>query len=117
MRPNKPTSGLVTVSGAKNSCLPLIVSSILFNDQVVLRNVSFVQDVYTMLKLIKSLDLKYIFEKQKLVKIVNSKAHKLVVPYKLVSTMRAGVLTMGPLLSRYQNKKIFVKRWGCSIGI
>ena len=117
--PTKPISGLVTVNGAKNSCLPLIASSILFNDQVVLKNVSFVQDVYTMLNLIKSLGSKvYISEKKKLVKIVNSKAHKLVVPYKLVSTMRAGVLTMGPLLSRYQNKKIFVaKGGGCSIGI
>ena len=117
--PTKPISGLVTVNGAKNSCLPLIASSILFNDQVVLKNVSFVQDVYTMLNLIKSLGSKvYISEKKKLVKIVNSKAHKLVVPYKLVSTMRAGVLTMGPRLSRYQNKKIFVaKGGGCSIGI
>ena len=56
---------LVNISGAKNSCLPLIASSILFNDQVVLRNVSFVQDVYTMLKLIKSLGSKvYISEKK-----------------------------------------------------
>ena len=37
--------------------------------------------------------------------INNKKNHKLVVPYNLVSTMRAGVLTMGPLLARYPNKK------------
>ena len=44
--------------------------------------------------------------------------HKLTVPYKLVSTMRAGVLTMGSLLGRYQNKKIYVaKSGGCSLGI
>ena len=51
-------------------------------------------------------------------KIINTKKHKLTVPYKLVSTMRAGVLTMGSLLGRYQNKKIYVaKSGGCSLGI
>ena len=42
---------------------------------------------------------------------ITKKKHKLVVPYNLVSTMRAGVLTMGPLLSRYPKKKIEVFRW------
>ena len=57
-------------------------------------------------------------EKRKMMEIKNTKQHKLVVPYKLVSTMRAGGLTMGSLLGRYQRKSIFVaKGGGCSLGI
>ena len=50
--------------------------------------------------------------------ITNAKKHKLTVPYNLVSTMRAGVLTMGPLLSRYPKKKIKVALGGgCALGV
>ena len=51
-------------------------------------------------------------------KIINTRKHKLTVPYKLVSTMRAGVLTMGSQLGRYQKKNIYIaKGGGCSLGI
>ena len=46
--PNKAIKGEVNISGAKNSCLPLMASSILFKNKIILRNVPFVKDVYTM---------------------------------------------------------------------
>ena len=50
--------------------------------------------------------------------ITNKKNHKLIVPYSLVSTMRAGVLTMGSLLGRYPQKKIKVALGGgCALGV
>ena len=53
-----------------------------------------------------------LIKEKKIIKITNNKRHKLVVPYNLVSTMRAGVLTMGPLLARYPKNKIKVALGG-----
>ena len=117
--PNKGIKGEVNISGAKNSCLPLMAASILFRNKVVLKNVPFVKDVYTMKNLLVSLGAKVnISEPKKKITITNKSNHKLVVPYNLVSTMRAGVLTMGPLLARYSQKKIKVALGGgCALGV
>ena len=117
--PNKFVKGEVDISGAKNSCLPLMAASILFKNRVILKNVPFVKDIYTMKNLLISLGAKVdISEKRKIMTIKNIKNHKLIVPYNLVSTMRAGVLTMGPLLGRYPQKKIKVALGGgCALGI
>ena len=117
--PSKAINGIVNVSGAKNSCLPLMAASILFKKEVILRNVPLVQDVFTMKDLKISLGSKVkILEKKKIMIITNKKDHKLTVPYNLVSTMRAGVLTMGSLLGRYPKKNIRVAQGGgCALGI
>ena len=117
--PSKAVNGIVNISGAKNSCLPLMAASILFKKEVILRNVPLVQDVLTMKDLLIALGSKVkILEKKKIMIITNKKDHKLTVPYNLVSTMRAGVLTMGSLLGRYSKKKIRVAQGGgCALGI
>ncbi len=117
--PNKAIKGEVDISGAKNSCLPLMAASILFKNKVILKNVPFVKDVLTMKDLLVSLGSKVeLSEIKKKITIINNKNHKLVVPYRLVSTMRAGVLTMGSLLGRYPKKKIKVALGGgCALGI
>ena len=75
--------------------------------------------LHTMKDLLISLGAKVdIFREKKMMTITNKKKHKLIVPYKLVSTMRAGVLTMGSLLSRYPKKKIKVAiGGGCALGV
>ena len=104
---SKAVNGTVNISGAKNSCLPLMAASILFKKEVILTNVPLVQDVLTMKDLLIALGSKVkILEKKKIMIITNKKDHKLTVPYNLVSTMRAGVLTMGSLLGRYSKKKL-----------
>ena len=117
--PTRGLKGSVVISGAKNSCLPLMASSLLFKKHIILKNVPLVKDVITMKNLLIALGSKVeISEKNKTMKISNNKPHKLKVPYHLVSTMRAGVLTMGALLGRYQKKNIYVaKSGGCSLGI
>ena len=117
--PSKAVNGIINISGAKNSCLPLMAASILFKKEVILRNVPLVQDVLTMKDLLISLGSKVkILEKKKIMIITNKKDHKLTVPYNLVSTMRAGVLTMGSLLGRYPKKNIRVAQGGgCALGI
>ena len=117
--PNKAIKGEVNISGAKNSCLPLMAASILFKNKVILKNVPFVKDVYTMKNLLVALGSKVNFSvSKKMMTIINKKNHKLIVPYNLVSTMRAGVLTMGPLLAKYPKKKIKVALGGgCALGV
>ena len=114
--PHKGVSGSIDISGAKNSCLPVMAASILFSDTVILKNVPFVNDVKTMVTLLKALGSKVeTSEKSKVIKITNKKKHKLIVPYKLISTMRAGVLTMGALLGRYSSCSSAMAG-GCSLG-
>ena len=117
--PNKGVKGEINVSGAKNSCLPLMAASILFKKKVILRNAPFVKDVLTMKDLLISLGSKVeLIKEKKIIKITNNKKHKLIVPYNLVSTMRAGVLPMGPLLAKYPKSKIRVALGGgCALGI
>jgi|TARA_B100001741_G_scaffold172372_1_gene142218 UDP-N-acetylglucosamine 1-carboxyvinyltransferase len=117
--PNKAIKGEVDISGAKNSCLPLMAASILFKNKITLKNVPFVKDVYTMKDLLVSLGAKVDFsESKKIMTITNNKKHKLLVSHDRVSTMRSGVLTMGPLLARYPNKEIKVALGGgCALGI
>ena len=117
--PNKAIKGEIDISGAKNSCLPLMAASILFKKKVILKNVPFVKDVLTMKDLLISLGAKVeLIKEKKIIKITNKIKHKLIVPYNLVSTMRAGVLTMGPLLARYPKNKIKVALGGgCALGI
>ena len=108
--------GLLECSGAKNAALPLMASSILFDGTVILKNVPFVNDVKTMSALLMSLGSKVeLFKKKKIIKITNKKKHKLVVPFRLISTMRAGVLAMGSLLGKY-NKCSTAMSGGCSLG-
>ena len=115
---NKAANGTIVVDGAKNSCLPLLASSILFQDSIELTNVPMVSDVLTMCNLLEVLGSKVIIsEKKKSIKVINKNKHKLIVPYKLISTMRAGVLLMGALLGRYPKDKISCARpGGCSLG-
>ena len=79
--PTKAIKGSIIISGAKNSCLPLMAASILFKKNVVLNNIPLVQDVLTMKKLLISLGSKVVInEKNKSMVIINSKKHKLKVP-------------------------------------
>ena len=63
--PNKAVKGEVDISGAKNSCLPLMAASILFKKKVILKNVPFVKDVYTMKDLLVALGAKVDFSESK----------------------------------------------------
>ena len=68
--PNKAVKGNVKISGAKNSCLPLMAASILFKNKVILKNVPFVKDVITMKDLLSSLGAKVVFSESKTLKIL-----------------------------------------------
>ena len=112
----KELSGKISISGSKNATLPILAATIL-SDQVKLKNIPLVKDIFTMVDLLKFIGLKInILKKKKTIEINNiNKNIKTLAPYKLVKTMRAGVLVLGPLLAKYKKAKISLPG-GCAIG-
>ena len=108
--------GQVSISGSKNAALPILASTLLFDKPVVIENLPRVRDIDTMLNLIKSLGSKIKFSKnKKTVKIYKTKKENYFASYSLVKTMRAGILVLGPLISKY-HKSITSLPGGCLIG-
>ena len=112
----KYLSGSISISGSKNATLPILAASILSN-KVNLNNVPLVKDVYTMIDLLNSIGLKIKIKRKKnnLLIINNKKKLNTLAPYKLVKTMRAGVLVLGPLLAKFGKAKVSLPG-GCAIG-
>ena len=105
--------GQVSISGSKNSALPILASTILFDEEVILENIPQVQDCNTMLNLLKSLGKIIKFSKnKKIVKISKAKRPKYFASYSIVKTMRAGILVLGPLVAKY-HKSISSFPGGC----
>ena len=108
--------GKIDVSGSKNAALPILAATLLFDKPVELKNLPNVRDVQTMLALLKSLGSKIVISRnKKSVKIYNFKKMKTFASYNLVKTMRAGILVLGPLLSKHY-KSITSLPGGCSLG-
>ncbi len=110
-------NGTVTISGAKNAALPELCAALLTADTVTLENVPGLQDVSTMLKLIRNMGVDA--ERQAGVSstvTINAGAlSSPEAPYELVKTMRASVLALGPLLARFGEAKVSLPG-GCAIG-
>ena len=112
----KELSGVISISGSKNATLPILAASILAKN-VKLDNVPLVRDIFTMLELLKFIGLKIkIRQKKRVIEIQNTNNDiNTLAPYKLVKTMRAGVLVLGPLLTKFKKAKVSLPG-GCSIG-
>ena len=112
----KKISGTIVVSGSKNATLPILASTILTNKKVIIKNIPIVKDVETMAELLKTIGSSIKFNtKEKKIEICNKKPLKTFAPYRLLKTMRAGVLVLGPLLSKYRIAKVSLPG-GCAIG-
>ena len=113
----KNLSGSISISGSKNATLPILAATILNDKTTKLKNVPLVKDVFTMLELLISIGLKIkIDKKTNSLKISNlKKTPNTVASYKLVKTMRAGILVLGPLLAKYKKAKVSLPG-GCAIG-
>ena len=112
----KELSGSISISGSKNATLPILAALILANNAK-LSNVPLVKDIFTMIELLKFIGINVKVnnsEKTIFFKIKNKKINTLA-PYKLVKTMRAGVLVLGPLLTKYGKAKVSLPG-GCAIG-
>ncbi|MEJ5361616.1 MAG: UDP-N-acetylglucosamine 1-carboxyvinyltransferase [Spirochaetota bacterium] len=112
----KKLNGSVTISGAKNAALPIIVASLLAEGTTVLHNVPNLKDIQTILKVIECLGASYEFDTQhNTLKIHVNSLKNAEVPYDLVKTMRASIYVMGPLLARCGEADVSMPG-GCAIG-
>jgi UDP-N-acetylglucosamine 1-carboxyvinyltransferase len=113
----KKLNGSINISGSKNATLPILAASILSKNKVIIKNIPLVKDVETMIDLLFILGAETkLVKKGKRIEILNSNKLNTFVPYKLVKTMRAGILVLGPLLARYNKAKISLPG-GCAIGL
>lgn len=110
----KRLCGDVRISGAKNSALPILASTILGGGECVITNVPRVVDVLTMGKLLGMLGVKVSHEGNHVV-IQAGTIESIEAPYDLVKTMRASVLVLGPLVARWGEAKVSLPG-GCAIG-
>lgn len=115
IRGGKQLHGEVRISGAKNAALPELCATLLTADPVTLLNVPRLQDVSTMLKLIRNMGVSVEQDGQGKVTIDASKLSSPEAPYELVKTMRASVLALGPLLARFGEATVSLPG-GCAIG-
>lgn len=110
----KAIHGEVTISGAKNAVLPIIVGALLAEDITVLHDVPKLSDVVTIKEVLEILGAKITFENHTMT-IDSRDLNNWDAPYNYVQKMRASVLIMGPLLARLGKAKISMPG-GCAIG-
>ncbi len=107
-------NGEVKASGAKNAALPILAASLLTADDLILSNVPHLSDIRTMGKLLSGLGMKV--ERENETVTLNAKSlTTLTAPYELVKTMRASIVTLGPMLARFGEARVSLPG-GCAIG-
>lgn len=115
IRGGRPLRGEVRISGAKNAALPELCAALLTAEPVTLQNIPRLQDVATMLKLIRNMGATAEFGNDGTVVLNSADLHFPEAPYEMVKTMRASVLALGPLLARFGEATVSLPG-GCAIG-
>ena len=110
-----PLQGEVAISGAKNAALPILCACLLSTGPVRLRNVPQLRDVNTTLALLRRMGVAADFEPDGSVLVDPGSLDNCFAPYELVKTMRASVLVLGPLISRFGRADVSLPG-GCAIG-
>ncbi|HEY1101852.1 MAG TPA: UDP-N-acetylglucosamine 1-carboxyvinyltransferase [Burkholderiaceae bacterium] len=114
IRGGRVLQGEVRISGAKNAALPELCAALLTADTVTLENIPRLQDVATMIKLVRNMGVQVEQDGSQL-RLDAGSLHNPEAPYELVKTMRASVLALGPLLARFGRAKVSLPG-GCAIG-
>ena len=108
--------GEVAISGAKNAALPILCASLLTRDPLTLENVPHLRDVSTMLNLLGQMGVAVSVDEKLGIELSGSAISQPLAPYELVKTMRASVLTLGPLVARCGEARVSLPG-GCAIGL
>lgn len=107
--------GEIRIAGAKNSALPILAASLLTPDTVIIRNLPHLHDITTMLELLGCMGVEPIIDEKMNVEVNSGTISGFSAPYELVKTMRASILVLGPLLTRYGKAEVALPG-GCAIG-
>tara|TARA_B100000214_G_scaffold87810_1_gene60326 strand:- start:414 stop:1673 length:1260 start_codon:yes stop_codon:yes gene_type:complete len=107
--------GEINISGAKNAALPILAASLLSEKNISLNNVPHLNDIATMITLLQSMGVEVIFDDRMQLNLNARNVDRLIAPYDLVKTMRASILVLGPLVSRFGSAEVSLPG-GCAIG-
>lgn len=111
----QPLHGEVVISGAKNAALPILCTTLLTDEPVILRNIPRLKDVETMVAVLQQLGVEAEWLEDDVLRLQTKEVSSYEAPYELVSTMRASILVLGPLLARIGQAKVSLPG-GCAIG-
>ncbi len=110
-----PLEGEIKISGAKNAVLPILAATLLIDKPATISNVPHLHDVTTTLSLLGSMGVSTLVDERMNIEVDSSTISKFFAPYEMVKTMRASILVLGPLLSRYGEAVVSLPG-GCAIG-
>ena len=111
-----PLAGEIEISGAKNAALPILTAALLTADPLTVSNVPNLRDVTTMLGLLGQMGVTISMDEKLGVELRAARIQDPVAPYEQVKTMRASVLTLGPLTARCGEARVSLPG-GCAIGL
>ena len=111
----KRLEGEIRIAGAKNSALPIMAATLLTQETVQICNLPHLYDITTMLELLGCMGVQPIVDEKLNVEVNSSSIEHFSAPYELVKTMRASILVLGPLLTRYGKAEVALPG-GCAIG-
>ena len=112
---NGPLDGEVWASGAKNSALPILASTLLADEPVTIGNLPHLQDITTTLELLGRMGIEPVMGEKMSIQIDGSQVRDCHAPYELVKKMRASILVLGPLLAHFGTADVSLPG-GCAIG-
>lgn len=107
--------GEVRISGAKNAALPILAGSLLATAPVKITNMPHLRDITTMMELTGGMGVRFVLDDQMGVEVYAEDVQRYEAPYELVKTMRASILVLGPLLTRFGSARVSFPG-GCAIG-
>lgn len=110
-----PLRGEISISGAKNAALPILAATLLTDEPMLIGNIPHLHDITTTMELLGRMGSELVIDERMNIEVNNRNITSLYAPYELVKTMRASILALGPLLSRYGKAEVSLPG-GCSIG-
>jgi UDP-N-acetylglucosamine 1-carboxyvinyltransferase len=116
IRGGKRLDGELRIAGSKNAALPILAATLLAEEPVTLTNLPHLNDVTTMIELLGSMGVSLaVGDQLDAVEVDASTTSRFAAPYELVKTMRASILVLGPMLSRFGRAHVSFPG-GCAIG-
>ncbi|NOT83433.1 MAG: UDP-N-acetylglucosamine 1-carboxyvinyltransferase, partial [Methylococcaceae bacterium] len=108
-------NGEIRISGAKNAALPILAATILSEAPVSIGNVPHLHDITTTMELLGRMGIQLVVDEKMNIEVDSSFIENYEAPYELVRTMRASILVLGPLLTRFGEAHVSLPG-GCAIG-
>ena len=115
IRGGSPLRGEIRISGAKNAALPILAATLLTDQPVLIGNIPHLHDITTTMELLGLMGSDLMLDERMIIEVNNRNLNRLYAPYELVKTMRASILVLGPLLSRFGQAQVSLPG-GCAIG-